>query len=170
MSNPQKCLQKCFGYEAIIFSAVFISLLPVLLRAPLPHPTPRFHAEPYGLLLVAMRELMLLMPAVVAVVSGLAWWALRKRGQSTWQWGIAASISSLVLSIPFLTADVVIVEYSLAGVVGFTGVLVLFMALFSIGVAGVAAFGKRNALFAADPAISHVTTNENRMGALASTL
>ena len=64
--------------------------------------------EPIQLLLIAMREMILLMPAVLAVASAMAWWTLRRGGPSARRWAIAASISSLVMSAPFLVADVAI--------------------------------------------------------------
>src|ERR1700757_2204283 len=150
MPKLRKLLGSCFGYAAVISSAMFTSLAPVLFRSPLPHVTSRFHAEPVQLLLIAMRELLLVMPAIVGVASGMAWWAIRKNAPSARPWAIAASISSLVQSAPFFLADVAIVQYSVTGVVGFTGVLVLSLALLSLGIAGIVAFGKHNA-----PGVAH---------------
>jgi hypothetical protein len=72
------------------------------------------------------------------------------------------------MSAPFLVADVAIVQYSLTGAVGFIGVLVFFVILLSLGVEGLAAFGKRNAPFAA-PVLPHVTNDIQGMGTLAPT-
>ena len=115
MPNLQKLLRSSFGYASIVSFAVFIALSPALLRAPLPHLTSRFHAEPVSLLLIAMRELILVMPAVMAITTGLAWWALRKGLPSARSRALAASLSCLVMSTPFLVADIAIVRYSLGG-------------------------------------------------------
>jgi hypothetical protein len=169
MPNFQKLLRSSFGYASIVSSAVFIALSPALLNAPLPHATSRFHAGPVSLLLIAMRELILVMPAVLAVMTGMAWWSLRKGLPSARSHALAASFSCLLMSTPFLVADIAIVRYSLAGTVEATGVLALFVTLVSLGVAGLVAFGKRNASFAA-PVHPRVVNNVQGMGALASTL
>ena len=168
MPKLQKLLRSSFGYASIVSSAVFIALSPALLQAPLPHTTPRFHADAVSLLLIAMRELILVMPAVMAVMTGLAWWALRKGLPSARSRALAASISCLVTSTPFLVADIAIVSYSLTGPVGFTGVLVLFVTLLSLGIAGLVAFSKRNAVTTATVA-PRVTSEAQSVGALAST-
>jgi hypothetical protein len=145
MLKRYKLLRNCFGYAAIISTTVFLTLLPMLLGAPIPHATSRFHADFLALLLIAMREMILLVPPVVALVNGMAWWALRNGAPSARRWAIFASVSCLVLSAPFLVADVAIAQYSLAGGVEFAGVLVLFLILSSFGIAGLAAFAKRDA-------------------------
>ena len=170
MSKLQKLLRSGFGYAAIISSALFITLLPALLQSPLPHTTSRFHAEPFQLFLIAMRQLILLMPAVLAFAGGMAWWTLRIGSASARRWAIAASISSLVLSAPFFVADVAIVQYSVAGVVGFTGVLVLSIAHLSLGIAGLVAFGKDNSPFVAEAGRPHVTTDGKGLSVLAPTM
>ena len=156
MPNLQKLMRSSFGYAAIIFGAVFVTLVPVIVGSPLPHATSRFHAYTFGLLLIAMRELILVMPPVVAIVNGMAWWALRKSTPSARRWAIAASISILVLSAPFFVADVVIMQYGVVGIIGFTGILLLSGALLLLGSMGLAAFRKRDGLFAADRSIPSI--------------
>jgi len=168
MPKLQKLLRSSFGYASIVSFAVFIALSPALLRAPLPHATARFHVGPVSLLLIAMRELILVMPAVMAVMTGMAWWALRKGLPSARARALAASIACLVMSTPFLVADIAIVSDSLTGPLGFTGVLVLFATLLSLGLAGLFAFGKRNAASTAT-VTPRVTSDAQGLGALAST-
>ena len=169
MLKLQKLLRSSFGYASIVSSAVFITLSPALLRAPLPHATPRFQADLFGLLLIAMREIMLVMPAVLGVSSGLAWWALRKGLTSARSRALSASISCLLMSAPFLVAGIAILKYSLAGPVEFAGVLVLFFTLLSLGTAGLFAFSKRRTQFAA-PVHACAANDAQGMGALAPTL
>jgi hypothetical protein len=149
MLKLQKFMRTAFGYASIVSSAVFIALSPELLTAPLPHLTSRFHAGPVSLLLIAVREIMLVMPAVLAISSGLAWWALRKGLPAARSRALAASVASLVMSTPFLAAGIAIQLYSLAGPVEVTGVLVLFATLLSLGITGLVAFNKRNLSLAA---------------------
>jgi hypothetical protein len=166
MSKLHTFLRSCFGYAAIASSAVALTLVPVFLSAPFPHATSRFHGEPVQLMLIAMREMILLMPAVVAIATGMAWWTLRKNRHSARRWAIAASASCLVMSAPFFVAGVAIAQYSLTGAVGFIGVLVLFVLLFSLGVEGLATFAKRNAASVAP----RVAADGNDLVALAPTL
>ena len=168
MLKLHRFLRSCFGYAAIASSAVAITLMPAFLRAPFPHATSRFHAEPMQLLLIAMREMILLMPAVLALATGMAWWTLRKGAPSARRWAIAASISCLVMSAPFFVADVAIEQYSLTGPVGFTGVLVLFVTLLTLGIEGLATFGKREARYVAD--LSRTVANEPNGPALAQSM
>lgn len=168
MPRLQKLMRTCFGYASIVSSAVFIALAPFLLRAPLPHVPVRFHADPISLLLTAMRELILVMPAVMAVATGMAWWTLRKGLPSARSSALAASFSCLLMSTPFLVADIAIVHYSLAGPGWVAGELLLCTTLLSLGVAGLVAFGKRSAPFAAR-VHPLVTSGVEGIGALAPT-
>ena len=169
MLRLQKLLRTCFGYASLVSFAVCIAVSPVLLRAPFPHAASRFHAAPFSLLLIAMREVILLMPAVMAVVNGLAWWALRKRRPSARRRALAASISCLLMSTPFLVLDIAIAKYSFVAATEFTCVLVVFITLLSIGIAGLVAFGKRSAVTIATVA-PRVRNDVQGMGVLASTL
>jgi hypothetical protein len=168
MPKLHKFLRRCFGYAAVASSGMAITLVPVFLRAPFPHTTSQFHTDPFQLLLIAMREIILLMPAVVAVVTAMAWWTLRKGSPLARRWAIAASISSLVLSAPFLDASIAIVQYSLAGPLQFAGVLVLFVFLLSLGVAGLVAFRKRKAPFVADLSRPNAMSDTKNLDTLAS--
>jgi hypothetical protein len=168
MLKLQKFMRTAFGYASIVSSAVFIALSPELLRAPLPHLTSRFHAGPVSLLLIAVREIMLVMPAVLAVSSGLAWWALRKGLPPARSRALAASVACLVMSTPFLAAGIAIQLYSLAGPVELTGVLVLFVTLLSLGITGLIAFRKPIASLA-EPVQAHHASDIQTIGMLAPT-
>ena len=167
MTVIQKFTRTCFGYTSIVSACVFVSLAPFLLSAPLPHATPRFHAGPVSLLLIAVRELILVMPAVLSVVTGMAWWSLRKGLSSARPRALAASISCLVMSTPFFVADISIARYSLSGPVEFTGVLLLFVAMLSIGITGIVAFSKRSLPRAAS--VAPTVNDVPYIGALAPT-
>ncbi len=137
-----KILRRCFGYATILFAFTFATTLPVLLRIPLPHGTPRFHAGPAAILLVGMRELLLLMPPFVALVNAIAWYTLTARRPSAARWAVGACSSFLALSIPFFVASTEI----LPGTVAFAGVLLFALALSSIGITGIAYFARFNSL------------------------
>ena len=115
-----------------------------------------------------MREIIFLLPPIVAIVNGMAWLALRKDSQSARPWAIAASISFLVLSAPFLVADLVILHYQLAGAIEFGGVLLLFLTLNSLGIVGVVAFGKRDAMIVPAQSRPAASNDTKSFGTLAS--
>jgi cytochrome bd-type quinol oxidase subunit 2 len=169
MPKLRKFLSRCFGYASLISAVMFISLAPVVFRAPLPHATPPLHLDAVGLLLIAMRELLLLVPPVVAIVSGIAWFALRKGAQSARQWAIAASILSVIISAPFLAAEVAIMRYHLGGIVDIVGVLVLFAFLFLFGIAGLVTFSKRNSDDVTDFSLTTDTADNSGFNAIATT-
>jgi uncharacterized membrane protein YozB (DUF420 family) len=151
-----KILRRCFAYAAFVFALMFIATIPVLVRAPFPHTTSRFHAETLGILLIVMREMILLMPPLVAVVNGMAWWAAKNGRSSARHWAMAASTSFLILSLPFFVADVVMLQNSLFGAAGLIGVFVFAMVLSSVGLTGLAVFSRYGALIPASVSARHI--------------
>ena len=139
-----KIFRRCFGYSAIIFACVFATTLPVLLRAPLPFPASRFHAEPVSIFLIATWQLLLVSPVVVAVINAIAWWTITKNRPSARRCAIAACTSLLIMSLPFFATDYVIVP----GSVGFFAVLAFALVLSSVGITGIAVFVKYDAVSA----------------------
>ena len=117
-----------------------------------------------------MRELILLMPPVVAIVGGMAWLALRKGAPSARQWAIAASLSLLVLSAPFLDAGVAIMRYHLAGIIQLIGVFAFFAASFLIGIVGIIAFGKPNSTHETNLGLTTVAADSHSLDVLATTM
>lgn len=148
----QRILRKCFAWSALIFFAVFAEMTPILLRSPLPHPIARFHAEPFDILLMVMRELILVMPAVAALTCAIAWRSLRDNAPAARHWSIVASTSLIVLSTPFFVADLTILRFYAGHTFDTIGVLALAVALFLIGITGLATFLKRNPSAANAPA------------------
>ena len=151
-----KIVRKCFAYTAFVFALVFIATLPVLIQAPFPHATSRFHADPAGILLIVMRELILFIPPVLAIVNGLAWWAVRNGRRSARRLAMTSSTLFLVFSVPFFVADIVILQYSLTGTAGIVGVFVSSMIFSGIGMIGLAYFSRCEALTPAGAAVHHL--------------
>lgn len=141
-----KILRLCFAYAAFVFGILFIPMLPAVVRAPLPHGTSFFHLDPAGMVLILMREIILLLPPALATVSGIAWWTLRKNRASGRRWAMAASSLFLVYSLPFFVADIVIMEFALAGAFALTGVFVSAVFFSAFGVTGLAYFSRYEAL------------------------
>lgn len=150
-----KVLRLCYMYAALIFGMLSIVILPAFIRAPFPHGTPYFHFDPLGMLLIAMRELILMLPPALAVVSGCAWWTLKKGHVSGRRWALAASSLFLIYSLPFFVADVAIIEFSLAGAFAIAGVFVSAVFFSAFGVTGLAYFSRYEALAPAAVALRH---------------
>ena len=151
-----KILRKCFAYTAFVFALVFIVTGPVLVQAPFPHPTSHFHAEPVGILLIVMREMILMLPPALALVNGMAWWAVRNSQPSARRWAMAASYLFLVFSVPFFVADIVILQYAMVGTIGTVGVFLSSLFFSGIGITGLAYFSRCEVLAPARVAIRHV--------------
>lgn len=150
-----KILRLCFMYAAFIFGMLSIAMVPVLIRSPFPHATSHFHLDLLGLILIAMRQLILMLPPALAIVSGAAWWTLRKGRTSARRWAMAASSLFLLYSLPFFVADIAIVEYALAGAFAIVGVFVSAVLFSAFGVTGLAYFSRYEALAPAAISVRH---------------
>ncbi|WP_109489196.1 hypothetical protein [Occallatibacter savannae] len=150
-----KVLRLCFMYAAFIFGMLSFAVLPAFIRTPFPHATPYFHLDPLGALLIAMRELILMLPPALAIVSACAWWTLKKGRASSRRWAMAASSLFLIYSLPFFVALIAIVEFSLAGAFAIAGVFVSGVFFSAFGVMGLAYFSRYQALATAAVALRH---------------
>jgi hypothetical protein len=150
-----KILRRCFAYATFIFALLTFVMAPLFLHAPFPHATPYFHLDPVGVILIVMRQLILMLPPVLAIVSGTAWWTLREDRASARRWAMAASSLFLVYSLPFFVADVAMLEYSLAGASAIVGVFVSFLCFSALGVAGLACFSRSERFVPAPVVVRH---------------
>jgi len=141
-----KILRKLFAYTAFVFVLVFVFMLPAIVRAPFPHATSRSHFDLIGAVLILMREAILFMPPVLAIVNGIAWWTLRNGRSSARQWALTSSALFLGFSVPFFVADTVILEYSMTGTVAIIGIFLSSMLFSAIGITGLAFFSHSEAL------------------------
>jgi hypothetical protein len=157
----QKILHKSFLWSAIVFAAIFLEMTPILMRSPLPHPIARFHAEPFDILLMAAREILLIMPAIAAFACAMAWWTRRNKASDARHWSILASTSMIVLSTPFFVTDFTLLHHFTDRTFDFVGVLAFAVVLFLIGITGVATFSRR------DPSPARVPARAPAMDALA---
>jgi len=153
--NELRIQRRCFASTAFIFALVSITMFPIFLRAPFPHATSHFHADPAGLILIAMRELILLMPPAMALVNAAARWTVRKGHSSARQWAIASSSLFLVYSLPFFIADITLLEYHFGGAIAVIGVFLSAVCFSGLGITGLAYFTRCEALTPAPAAIRH---------------
>jgi len=144
--NELKILRRCFACSAFVFALVFIAMLPAIMQAPFPHATSHFHADPAGIILIVMREMILIMPPVLALVNGTSWWTIRSGRASARRWAMTSSSLFLVFSVPFFVADIVIMQYSLTGPVGIIGVFLSSLIFSGLGITGLAYFTRCEAL------------------------
>lgn len=141
-----KILRRSFAYAAFVFALVSFAVIPALIHAPFPRAVANFHADVLGIVLIAMRQLILMLPPVLAVVSAIAWWALSKNRASARIWALTGSSLFLIYSLPFFVAAIAMIEYSLTGPVPIIGVFVSSLFFSALGVTGLACFSRREAL------------------------
>jgi len=153
--NEIRFLRRCFAGIAFVFGLVFIAMIPAIIQAPFPHVTPNFHADPVGIFLIGMQELILLMPPVIALANGIAWWTIKSGRSSARRWAKTSSSLFLVFSMPFFVADVVIMQYHLAGGVGIVGVFLSSLIFSGLGITGLAYFTRCEALTPAQVPVRH---------------
>ena len=149
-----RILRKLFAYTAFLFAMVFVFMFPIVIRAPFPHTSARAHFDLLGMILVLMRETILFMPLILALVNGIAWWSVRNARSSAHRWAMVSSALFLVFSLPFFVADIVIVEYSMTGAVAIIGIFLSSLVFSGMGIAGLTFFSHSRALIAA-PAVAH---------------
>jgi hypothetical protein len=148
-------LRRSFVYATFVFGLLSFMVLPPLVRAPFPHATANFHADPAGIILIVMRELILMLPPVLAIVCAMAWITLRSNHRSAPRWAMAASSLFLVYSLPFFVAAIVILEYSMAGTFVIVGVFVSSLFFSALGVTGLACFSRSESLTPARVVVRH---------------
>ena len=152
--NELKILRRCFAYASVVFAAACFAVLPTLLQAPHPRIT-YIHPDPAEIILMLMRQLILMLPPVLAVVNGIAWWTLRTNRASSRRWAMAASSLFLLYSLPFFVADIVILEYSMSGTIAIIGVFVSSIFFSALGVTGLAYFSRSESLTPAPVVLRH---------------
>jgi hypothetical protein len=150
-----KILRRCFAYATFVFGLLSFIVLPPLIRAPFPHATANFHADPAGIILIVMRELILMLPPVLAIVCAMAWLTLKSNHHSAPRWAMAASSLFLVYSLPFFVAAIVILEYSMAGTFVIMGVFVSSLFFSALGVTGLACFSRSESFTPARVVVRH---------------
>jgi hypothetical protein len=151
-----KILRRSFAYAAFVFALVSFAAIPALLHAPFPRATANFHADILGIILISMRELILMLPPALAVVSAMAWWTLSKNRASARIWALTGSSLFLVYSLPFFVAAIAMIEYSLTGAFPIIGVFASSLFFSSLGVTGLACFSRSEALTPTRVAVRHI--------------
>lgn len=154
MLKLRKFLCGCFAFMAPLFLFVSAFTIPFLFSQ-----TNSLHlpAEADGvlpsvkliaILLQFLAIMILVMPLVLGVLYGMAWWAIRKGKATGRRWAIAASVAMLVQIIPFSTIIYVMWVYAprsvWASFVLLNGVMSAIALV--IGVAGLIAFWRRDAM------------------------
>lgn len=136
-----KIFRRCFGYTAVMFAFVFVAMLP-LCRVTVRMPP---HLDITGPLLVATIILMTVLPAVLTVVNGTAWWMIRKGNPAARHWAIAASTCLLLMSVPFYLTGSLMLHYDASRVLLYQD-LVAGLILSSLGTVGLIVFARYDGL------------------------
>jgi hypothetical protein len=139
-------LRRCFGYTAVIFAFVFVAILPlcrISVRVP--------HFDVAGPLLIASIILMTVLPAVLTVVNGTAWWMIRKGNPNARRWSIAASICLLLMSVPFFLTGGLMLHFGAARILLYQDLAGGFV-LSALGIVGLTVFAQYDGL-KFDPAV-----------------
>lgn len=147
-------LRRCFGYTAIIFAFVFVAILP-LCRMSVRMPA---HFEVAGPLLIVSIVLMTVLPAVLTVVNGTAWWMIRKGNPSARSWSLAASTCFLLMSIPFFLTGSLMLHYGASRILLYQD-LAAGIVLSSLGMVGLIVFARYNGLRFAPVPCQEVASN-----------
>lgn len=150
MLKLRKFLCGCFAFMAPLFLFVSASTIPSLFsRAnsfhfPVEAGGALFSMRLTAILLQFLAIMILVMPLVLGVLYGMAWWAIRKGKATGRRWAIAASVAMLVLSIPLAAATYVLLIYAPRRVwvpVGTISGIILVIAI-----TGLVAFWRREAM------------------------
>jgi hypothetical protein len=92
----------------------------------------------------ALARLLRLMPIVLAILYGMAWWTIRKGKSSGRGWAIAASVAMLILTVPF--SVVVYYSFLYAPHRLWVEFLIPIALVLALGVAGLVAFASRDSI------------------------
>jgi hypothetical protein len=146
MLKLRRFLCGCFGFLALSFLAAGVGTVPGIFRhAHAPDQLSVHRFSPFVSELLAMlAKLVLLIPIPLAILYGMAWWAIGKSKSSARIWALAASASLVLQGGVFLAmVSFVMSRYRVHGSPnGLIGFCVLNLAA---GIAGIVAFGRRDA-------------------------
>ena len=146
----------CFRFIALVFLLASFSMISLLFRSP--HPTnimpdaqnPAHAHLLFSVVLHMLARLLRVTPIVLAFLYGMAWWTVSKGKPSGRGWAIAASLAMLFQLVPFLNVTYYAWVYAPRG--AWMGFLIVDGLVLAIGIPGLVAFGRREAM--AQPVIA----------------
>jgi hypothetical protein len=146
MLKLRKFLCWCFGFLSLNFLAISAATIPRMLNSVHQHgfsASPHHRELPAGaaLIFVVLVKLVLVLPLVLGIVHGAAWWTVKRGKRAARGWAIAASLGTLLFSIPLIVAAFYALTYAPRG---FAGILILAVLVLALGVAGLVAFVQPN--------------------------
>jgi hypothetical protein len=150
MLKLRRFLCACFGNFALVFIIVSITTVPRLFHyyhaRGILSPTPGaiYHNKPVSIFLIVLLITILVSPLLVAFLNGMAWWTVRKSETSARGWAIAASLSLILSSIPIFGPGFFAWKYT--PIEFLIGLFVIGAALMAIGIVGLVAFARRDAV------------------------
>lgn len=150
MLRIRRYLCSCFGLIAAIYLfATFFTISRMFSPHSASHPFPLLHAAPLhfqllSTVLLALSELVRAMPLLLGALYAMAWWTVKQGKASGRSWAIAASVTMILQTVPFFLVPILFwTRYHQSGINGF---IILGLSMLALGLAGVAAFWRRDAM------------------------
>jgi hypothetical protein len=150
MLKLRKFLCACFGNLALVFILVSISTVSRLFHSyharGLLSSTPGaiHHNKLLSIFLVVLLIIIRVLPPLVALLNGMAWWTVRKGKASGRGWAIAASLSLILLSIPIFASGFFAWKYT--PIKFLMGLFVIGASMMAFGITGLVAFARSDAM------------------------
>ena len=147
MPRLRAFLHGCFAYATFLYFLASVLVVKQIFRISLAHPLHRIVHKTLSLSLLllflwALGVLFRMMPVILTVTSGMAWWSLKAGKASGRLWAIAASASILLASIVLLVAAIYLQKHGAHG--NPNGLFLLVDIHLFVGLAGVVEFAGRN--------------------------
>lgn len=140
----------CFGNFALVFIMVSTATVPRLFHSYYARgilsstPGAIHHNKPLSIFQIVLLTIILVSPAFVAFLNGMAWWTVKKGKTSARGWAIAASLSLIISSIPVFAPALFARKYT--PIEFLIGLFVIGAAMMAIGISGLVAFVRRDAV------------------------
>jgi Zn-dependent protease len=150
MLRLKKFLCACFGNVALVFILVSVSTIPHVFQARQAQDfqlTPQEWTLPRELLMVltdTLARLIFLLPLVLGVLYGMAWWTVKNGKPSGRKWAIAASVAMILQGIPQIVITF-LAWHQLSGL-ALEGFLALDATMLGIAVPALIVFAPRNSM------------------------
>jgi len=149
MLKLRKFLCGCFGLLALLYLPFSVSTIPALLYSPkingLLPVTPAGFAF-WRFIALFYREfarIMLATPLLLGLLYGMVWWTFKEGRTSARSWAIAASLASILMSLPILVTTIYLSSHAAPGSMRLLAFGGLGLAL---GIIGLVGFAPRDAM------------------------
>jgi hypothetical protein len=149
MLRFRKLLCGCFGLLALVYLPFSVSTVPTLLYPPQQHellpvaPATAITGQLVAIFYGEFTRLLFAAPLLLGLLYGMVWWTFTDGRSSARRWAIAASLVSILLSLPIVVTTIYLLSHSATGSRGF---LVFGVFGLALGIAGLVAFAPGDAM------------------------